>query len=93
VHDAGAVRDVLVLQGGQVTLADLIMSARSAIDQGEAFAGTWTDLARNRSKDLESCDLCGCDVDFMGDGDRHADWCPTLIAREVLGLTSLRSPP
>jgi len=74
-----------------MTISALVVRARLAVKEcGPEF---WLELARNKSCDYESCYLCGCDIEFMGGNDSHEDWCPTLIARRVLGLPLQREPP
>ena len=73
-----------------MTLDEMVLSARvAALECGPKF---WLDLAKNKSCDHESCYLCGCDIEYMGGDDSHENWCPTLIARRVLGI-SLKRPP
>ena len=79
-------------EGDRMTIGELIERARTVMEQ-EVGRDFWLDLARNKSCDYESCYLCGCDIDSLGTGiDMHEGWCPTLIARRVLGL-NVKKPP
>lgn len=74
-----------------MTINELVERARTVVDQ-EVGPDFWLELAKNKSHDFESCYLCGCDIESMGEDDAHDEWCPTLIARRVLGLNLKRSP-
>lgn len=79
-----------VAYGARVTIAEIVERGReAAIDCGPSC---WLELAKNKSLDHESCYLCGCDIEFMGGDDDHEDWCPTVIARRVLGLHPQKEP-